>query len=222
MQAKDLISDVIPAIRTNEEGLKALNWMEIFRISHLPVINDDNELIGIISDNDIYDFDLAEKKVSTFHFPPTNQYVSEDKHIFEIIELISNQKLSMVPVINDENKYIGIITLYDLANQFTKLIASNVKGAVLVIELDSRDYSPAHIAGIIEENDAKILSFFALPINYSSTIKLTIKINKTDISAIHQAFDRHGYNIKETYCYNDKIDEMLDERYDEFMTYLNI
>jgi len=39
MNAKNLISDVVPALKTSDTGAQALNWMEIFRISHLPIVN---------------------------------------------------------------------------------------------------------------------------------------------------------------------------------------
>ena len=57
MLAKDLISDIIPALRVSDAAVKALSWMEIFRISHIPIINND-ELLGLISDIDIYDMNF--------------------------------------------------------------------------------------------------------------------------------------------------------------------
>ncbi len=222
MQAKDLISDVVPAIRTNELGIKALNWMEIFRISHLPVIDNNNDLVGIISDNDIFDYDLSEKEIGSFKFSLKRPYVSFGQHIYEIIELISLNKLSMVPVLNERKRYIGIITLHDLVHQFAHLTAVENPGAVFILELSKHNYSLSQIAQIIESNDAKVLSLYVSSPANSVKLDVTIKINLTDFSAIHQTFERYDYKIKASYTRNDKVKQMLDDRYDEFMTYLNI
>ena len=40
MLAKEMISDVVPAVKTSDTGQTALNWMEIFRVSHLPIVNE--------------------------------------------------------------------------------------------------------------------------------------------------------------------------------------
>ena len=62
MLAKDLISDVIPSLRTSDSGQKALYWMDIFRISHLPIVNNE-DFLGLISDKDIYDANMAEEPI---------------------------------------------------------------------------------------------------------------------------------------------------------------
>ena len=222
MQAKDLISDVIPAIHINETGLKALNWMEIFRISHLPVIDDNNNLIGIISDNNIFDFDLTEKKISSFTLSLTRTFILSKQHLFEIIDLFSRHKLTMIPVLNNKNKYLGVITLHDLIHQFAKITAVGSLGVIFVLKIGKFDYSLSQIAHIIESNGAKIVSLYVSNPDDINEISITLKINTTDFSAIHQTFERYGYEIKASYSRKDKVNEMLDEKYDEFLTYLNI
>ena len=62
MIAKDLISDVVPVLRESDTGLQALNWMEIFKVSHLPIVRGE-EFIGLLSDNDIYDLNQVEEPI---------------------------------------------------------------------------------------------------------------------------------------------------------------
>ncbi len=60
MLAKEMISDVVPAVKTSDTGQTALNWMEIFRVSHLPIVNE-HDYLGLISDSDIYDLNQPEE-----------------------------------------------------------------------------------------------------------------------------------------------------------------
>ena len=62
MVAVDLISQNIPPLKTSDTGQTALNLMEIFRISHLPIVNN-QYFLGLISDNDIYDMNQPEESI---------------------------------------------------------------------------------------------------------------------------------------------------------------
>lgn len=44
MLAKELISDIILPLKTSDTGITALNWMEEFRVSHLPIVNNQDFL----------------------------------------------------------------------------------------------------------------------------------------------------------------------------------
>ena len=98
MLAKDLISDIVPVIRTSETGLKALNWMEIFRVSHLPVVNNE-DFLGLISDTDIYDLNKAEEAIGAHPLSLIRPYVYANQHIYEVIDLVSKFNLTIVPVL---------------------------------------------------------------------------------------------------------------------------
>ena len=37
MIASELISNVVPVLKPEDTCLQALNWMELFRVSHLPM-----------------------------------------------------------------------------------------------------------------------------------------------------------------------------------------
>ncbi len=222
MIAKELISDVVPAIRQDEDGLKALNWMEIFRVSHIPVIDNDNNFLGLISENEIYDFDLAEKPINSHELLLDKPFVYEKQHIYEIIELVSRLKLTIIPVLDKKNRYIGVITLHDLTHQFSELTAVNSLGSLFVLEISDSDYSLSQISQIIESNDAKVLSLYVSSVPNSTKIEITIKINVSDFSAVRQTLERYDYTIKAAYSQEDKVNDLLESRYDEFMFYMNI
>jgi len=49
-----------------------------------------------------------------------------------------------------------------------------------------------------------------------------IKLNKQNISSIISAFERYGYLIKTSYSTNSYSEDILKERYDALMHYLNV
>ncbi len=222
MIAKNLISDIIPSLRTSDTGKKALIWMEIFRISHLPIVNNE-EFLGLISDNDIYDLNMADTPIGNHNLSLIKPYVYDTQHIFEIIAVISKLKLTVIPVLNQDKKYLGAITSYDLLHRFANLTATQDPGGLIVLEMHLNDYALSEISQIVESNNAKILSLYVdSPENDSMKLEVTLKINRMDLSAIIQTFERYGYKIKSTYGENEDISSLYEQRYESFINYLNI
>ena len=219
MLAKELISDIVPALKTSDTGLKALSWMEIFRISHLPIVNN-KEFLGLISDTDIYDLNMADEPIGNHNLSLFSPYVTSNQHIYEVIEIVSRLNLTTVPVL-EKKKFLGLITLNDLIQYFAGLVSVNNPGAIIVLELNQNDYSLSEISQIIESNDSRILSIYTRSPSESMKMEVIIKVNRTDISSIIQTFERFDYNIKASFMDDDELDSLYDNRYESFMRYLN-
>ncbi|MDP3645359.1 MAG: hypothetical protein Q8S54_19510 [Bacteroidota bacterium] len=221
MIAQNLLSEVVPALHLADTGQKALNWMEIFRISHLPVI-DGKQLVGLISDKIIYDLNIIEHPVGDYSDYLLSPHVYTNQHIYEVFSAISVLKLSAIPVLNLHHEYCGIITVFDLAQKIADLVAVGEPGGVIELELNAIDYSLSQIAQIVEGNDARILSFYITQVPESNLMTVTLKVNVIDLSAIIQTFVRYDYNIKAAYMDESRIQNLYDDRYDQLMRYLNI
>ncbi len=219
MLAKELISDIVPALKTSDTGLKALSWMEIFRISHMPIVNN-KEFLGLISDTDIYDLNMADEPIGNHKLSLFSPYVTADQHIYEVIEIVSRLNLTVVPVL-DNKKFLGLITLNDLIQYFSGLLSVNNPGAIIVLELHQNDYSLSEISQIIESNDSRILSIYTRSPEESMKMEVIIKVNRTDITSIIQTFERFDYNIKASFMDDEELDSLYDNRFESFMRYLN-
>jgi acetoin utilization protein AcuB len=221
MLAKNLISDLVPPLKTSDTGLKALSLMEIFRISHLPIVNN-TEFLGLISDTDIYDLNMADEPIGNHKLSLYSPYVTGNQHIYEVIELMSTRKLTVIPVLDEHKNYTGLITLIDLLHHFADLAALKNPGAIIVLEMNINDYSLTEIANIIEGNEGKILSLYISQPDDSTKIEVTLKINRTDLSPFIQTFTRYDYIIKASYMESTELDSLYSSRYESFMRYLNV
>jgi len=221
MVAKDLISQVIPSLKTSDTGQTALNWMEIFRISHLPIVNN-QDFLGLISDADIYDMNQPEEPIGNHALALFKPYVSTEQHIFEVIGLASRLKLSVVPVLDNQNHYKGVITTADLIRHLAGISSLDQPGGIIVLEMTERDYSLSQIAQIIEGNNVKVLSIYITSPKDSTKMEVTIKVNTSDLSSVIRTFERYNYEVKTWVTTNDTMDDFYSERYDQLMKYLNI
>jgi len=220
MLAIDLISDVIPSLQTSDTGQMALNYMEVFRVSHLPIVNN-SQLLGLISDSDIFDMNKADEPIGNHSLSLFSPYVYHHQHIYDVTEIVARLKLTVVPVLSDKDDYIGLISLHDLLQGLAKVTAIEKRGAIIVLEINQHDYSLSQISQIVESNNAKILSLYLSDTNESMKMNVTLKINTSDINSIIQTFNRYNYIILGSWGNNSDIDTLYEERFDAFMRYLN-
>jgi predicted transcriptional regulator len=219
--AENLISEVVPSIKGSEKGQKALSWMDVFRVSHIPVVEGANYL-GMVSDKMIYDLDLLDKPIETEIDKLNTSHVHKDQHIFEVAIVMYKLKLSVVAVLDADHYYLGAITLYDLARRFARLFSLQEIGGVVILEMNVNDYSLAQISQIVESNDIKILSLFLNRNPGTSNLDVILKLDKEDLSPLIQAFMRYDYNVKAVYLDHTMLNDLYKDRFDQFMKFMNI
>lgn len=197
--------------------------MEVFRVSHLPVVVD-KVYLGVVSDKDIYDAENLDERIEKYISPILLQpHVHVDQHIFEVVGIASGCGVSIIPVLEADHSYKGSITRTDLAFKLIELFSPNEPGGIIVLEMTDNNYSLSQISQIIEGNNARILSLYInKPSVWSKELDVTIKVNVVDLSGIIQTFVRYDYLIKETYMDQSKITSLFDDRYDQFIRYINI
>ena len=219
MIAEQLISDTIVPLRTSDTGANALSIMTDFFIRHLPIVNKE-ELLGLLSEDDVLDHDAAEP-VGSYQLSLHHPFVREKDHLYDVLRLIAEHQLTVIPVIDSQRKYIGLITLEDLVRHLVELGAFKEPGGIVVLEMGRQDYSLAEIARIVESENAVILSCQVQSDPESSRIDVTIKINRQNIQSILATFERFNYQVKASFNEAEYFDT-LRERYDGLMTYLNV
>jgi acetoin utilization protein AcuB len=222
MIAETLISDSIPSVSPKDTASKVLSLMDVFRVSHLPIVSE-NEYLGVISDKEIFDAHDFDEPIETFLTDQLMKpHVHPYQHIFEVAAVASGCSVSIVPVLADDHTYLGSISRYDLSITLTSLFSPNEPGGILELQMCERDYSLAQITQIIEGNDARILSLYTWkPPGSTTELNVTIKVNKVDLSGMIQTLNRYNYDIITTFMDQTPLNSLIDDRFDQFMRYMN-
>ncbi len=124
MVAYQLISASLGVLNPTDTGTFALGLMDELHVSQLPVVND-KEYLGLISDTDIYTLNILEEPVHSQKFLLDFVYVKENQHIYEVMKIFSSSHLSLLPVVDDKNQYLGCIALANLVQQFAEITANS-------------------------------------------------------------------------------------------------
>lgn len=220
MLARDLITEEIPPLKLSDSGVKALRWMDEFKVWHLPVVKN-SEFIGLVSETDLIDNSPSETTIGKSKPNYINVFANENLHIFEVVKMISEFQLSVIAVLDSGKKYLGSISVHQLMRAIANMPVVNEPGGIIILEINIRDYSLSEIARIVESNDARILGTFITSHPDSTKMEVTVKINKGDLNPIRQTFERFKYTVTASYHQNEHHD-VLKDRYDALMKYLSV
>lgn len=221
MLVSDLITDEVPPLKYNDTVDQALHWMEEFKVNHLAVIKG-NELIGLVAESDLLDANSgAQEEIGKINIHFIKPVIHQTQHAYDALKLMTGMNVTLLPVLDDKEKFAGSVTYKSALEKFTGFSAIQEPGGIIELEMFKNDYSLTQIAGIVEGNDAKILSLYVSSLEDSTKIEVTLKVNKEDLSRILQTFYRYNYNVKASYHQSD-FEEDLKGRFNEFIRFLNI
>ncbi|CAI9674858.1 IMP dehydrogenase [Elizabethkingia anophelis] len=111
-----MISDPVTLSKEHTLG-EAKGMMAHYKISGLPVVDNDNKLIGIITNRDVkYQEDLGLKVEEIM--TKDNLIVShKSTTLEEAKEILLKSRVEKLPIVDSENKLVGLITIKDIDNQ---------------------------------------------------------------------------------------------------------
>ena len=219
MIAHDLISQLIHPLRTSDTGEQALTYMQVYHLKHLPIVNNE-QLLGTISEDDVT-INPLEEPIGSYNLSLNRAFAHGDDHLFEVMGIMADHKLSAIPVVDHQDNYLGLITLEDLIQFYARSFSFSEPGGIIVLEIDKPHYSLSEISRIIESENATVLSSFLTHDDKSERIYVTLKTNQIDTQHIEATLLRFGYVIKATFS-EEGYFESLQENYDAFLHYLNV
>ncbi|MDP4867107.1 MAG: CBS domain-containing protein [Crocinitomicaceae bacterium] len=218
MRAIELITEEIPPLTHTDTGENALRWMDELKVSHLPVLKNGN-FVGVLSEADVLDkMHLDEKLDKLFDHLP-RPYVFANAHIYEVLAKISEHRLSVLPVLDENEKYLGCTSVYHLLTVIANTGSIRESGGILVVEMNAVDYSMAQIGQIVESNNAKILSSYIMSSVDSTKVEVTLKINQIELSSIIRTFERYDYVVKAAFQ-KSEVDDDMQQRFDALMNFM--
>ncbi|MFY0593194.1 CBS domain-containing protein [Roseivirga sp.] len=221
MVASDLINHMIPPLKPTDDGHKAIVWMEELRMNQLPVI-EKGRFLGFITEEIILEENDSKKPVNQYYLEGEGCIVNEHQHFYDVIKIAAEHESQQVAVLSSTGAFQGVIALEDTINAFAESTAVQEPGAILVLLMNQRDYSLAEISRLVEAEDVKILSS---TINSdpkdSAKLRVTLKLNKSEVSPVTAALERFGYSIIGRFQ-EEEIKSNDQERFDLLMRYLNI
>jgi predicted transcriptional regulator len=215
MHASEIISDIIQPLKPGDTVARALDLLDEFKLAQLPVVQSDR-LMGILKDSALADNNDPEATVGKLMDAVEIPYVRDRQHIYDVLKLMVQRGLSVVPVLDMGGRYLGAISEHEALRRMAALVNVTEAGSVVELEMNRNDYSLQQIARIVEDEGARLISVYCGDLPDSTRMEVTLKISREDISAILRAFERFEYAVRTTYQ-GSRVEDDLRERYEDVM-----
>ena len=216
----DLNNNIIPQLKLEDTVSKALQLVNEYRVSHLPVVSDEKYL-GLIGEDDLLDIENKSISIEQLREEFINVSVQENEHFLQAVNVSNEYQISVVPIINEERNFVGAISSQSLLQALGNFSGSHEIGGIIVLEMERNQFAISEISRIVESNEASIMHLNTGIQPGSGLLTVTLHINKKELSVIVAAFERYEYRV--IYFFGEeKFDNELKSNYRHLMNYLDI
>ena len=220
MLTRELQSQTLPSLHLSDKVYQALQLMNDNHVTHLPIVEGE-KYVGIISEEDLLQAENDHSTLNEFQQSFANTSVKEVEHFLKAIQLAAENGLSIVPIVSEENDLVGTVAYTDLLKHASEFMSLNEPGGLIVLEMDTNQYSFNEISKLVETNDAQITQLNTSNDPETGIMQVTIRINKPEVSDIVATFQRYDYTVKHFFGEELYANE-LRTNYDNLMNYLKI
>ena len=221
MIVDQLVSKATPPLKPTDTVEYALGLLMEVRVRHLPVVDAERHVLGILSEEQLLDANGPDVRLETMMSGRQPVAVSLGTHLFEVARLMMEHDLTSVPVV-ENSLYAGLIRRHELFDWFAKTLGTQASGAILAVEAEERDYSLSQLVYAVEQNNVRILSLSTeQPDDSAANVRITIKLNVRDASRVKSVLEHRGYHVVAAFG-EDEDDEDLVYRVQQFMRYLEV
>ena len=177
---------------------------------HLPVVDKDNKLIGMVSDRDLRSaypssvlseeeregiFKKIEKTTVGGIMSQNCSCLGTDSTLDDALMVFDRDKVGALPVVTDDDEVIGIFSMRDLTAAYKKLFGVAEKGSMLIAVLDDgKSNSLSRIVTLLEENSIQCTRL--IKIGQSSGFdRIYLRVNTYKVSNVHKLLQDNGFTL---------------------------
>lgn len=219
MKSRDAIHTATPALQSEDTVEEAMGLLMEHHVGHLPVVEDDGTLAGLVSEARLMEAEGPDTVVGDL-LAAHPVHVAPEAHIFDAARTMVQHDLSVVPVATPKGRYLGLIRRHDIFDKFAQMLSTQQSGAIVALEVDARDYALAQLVHLIEQNEGKVLAVASeSPEQSTEKIRVTLKLNVKDTARIRHVLEHNGYHVVASFG---EEEEELEELVEEFVRYLEV
>lgn len=208
---------IIPPIHEKISANVCVEIMMDTECFELPVLKD-NQLIGSVTLDDC--ISTKDKSIKDI-ISPGFLYIHHQMHLFDVLQIFKSSPKNVCAVLDQNGEWIGILTKNQIIDSLSQTLSIEQNGAILIIEMSSAQYSTNELSRIIEGEGSKVLGLWLHKDDDSARIKVTVKINTSNVERIINGFDRFGYDVIATFGDDDYKDN-INRKFQSLMKYIDL
>ncbi len=198
------------SIRPDASFFDAQAFIHVKGIRHLPVVDKNDRLLGLVTDRDIrraapsdttllsvgeLNYLLANLKVSSFMTPREKLItISPDTLIEEAVQLMRDHKIGCLPVL-EENELFGIFTETDALDHLADVFGYKEKGTRLSIALEDKPGAMLGVFEVFKKHNVSVTSMVSPSFMVDGMRIAAIRIRTEEYDPIVKDLEKAGYAV---------------------------
>lgn len=219
MLAASIAIKGLPMLDMEDSVSFALQCMDDFDVQHLAVVKDDY-FIGLANKSDLLDAN-EQHTIGAVSDQLPRICIAGSAHFLSALDLFTKHHLSLLPVLNEQQECIGVITQQHLNENVAQFLGVAKPGAILILSVSPFQYSLAEMSRLVETNNAQIVQLNTFFDEASGALVVTLKLNRDEAGAIIATFQRYDYQVLH-YFGNSPLNNDIEEHYHHLMNYLDV
>ena len=212
-----LSKDVKPG-KTSYSPQHLLQMSQEMKLSHLPIFKG-LDFVGNIAEEELIELSFSDNHEELIYDYVEQFYMTEDQTLFEAIQLMYMNHANVLPVLNQDGKYVGCVTEQSILDGMAQFPFISEVGVSMLVSIASKDLSMSIISNIIESNNGKVYGILVVD-EVDDRSNVLVKFSSSNLLAIGETFERYGYQVIQKF-YNDEKQELLQSRYAQLVKYMN-
>lgn len=197
----------VSTVTPEESVSKAFQVLKKKKYSQLPVVDEKGKLVGFITEKiltevspskatslSIFEINYLLSKTKVLDIMKTKIFtISPESLIEEAALIMKTNDIGSLPVVDDSNVLVGILTRVDVFSAFVDIMGVNEFGTRIALQVDDKLGTFADISHIIKEYGMNITHVN----NYTvgEHVEIILKLNTLEIDDLLKTLEKHDYKV---------------------------
>ncbi|NSL51318.1 acetoin utilization AcuB family protein [Calidifontibacillus erzurumensis] len=205
MIIEEIMNRKVFTMKPHETIEKAIELMHKNRIRHIPIVDENDHVIGIVTDRDIRD-----ASPSIFHYEehledlqkPIASIMTENvitghplDFVEEVCTMFYEHNIGCLPI-TSEGKLVGIVTETDMLHTLVKLMGADQPSSLIEVRVDNKLGQLSEVSKIFSENKINIISVLVYPDKNDNSSKILLfRIQTMNPTKVIGKLKERGYTV---------------------------
>ena len=205
MLVEEIMNTSVPTLTPTHTINDALKVLKEKRIRHIPIVNEEREVLGVVTDRDLKEAtpsSLQDRKDAEILDLPLEKIMTKNPitgHPLDFVEetasIFYDNRIGCLPIVS-QGKLVGMITESDLLYKFIELTGVHQPGSQMEIRVPNRPGVLFEISKVIYEQKVNLLSVLVYPDKNDSEYKiLVLRVKTMNPLKLVQAVRDAGFEV---------------------------
>jgi acetoin utilization protein AcuB len=187
---------------------EARRMLNEYNIRHLPVVDGENRLVGIVTDRDLRSaypssvtsraekllaFEQVEKTTVADMMTTSCSTLGPEATLDDALAIFDRDKVGGIPIVSEDNVVLGIFSLLDLTAAYRKMFGGAEEGSIFIgVKDDDRENILSELVLLLEQNGILLTRLIRL-VEKNQVTKIFMRVHSQKPVEVYKLLRSKGF-----------------------------